>query len=148
MKKNILVALNDSMISQSVINSIIEMRHCHNEDTITLLHVFRKPTAEEALMGKKFTAEQKPRMMAALEKFKDKLIENGFKEHNIIINLATEKYETISDGIIDVFKKGSYDMVFIGRKRMSKSEEFVLGDISIRLIRALKNTSIVVVKTE
>ncbi len=148
MKKNILVALNDSMISQSVINSIIEMRHCHNEDTITLLHIFRKPTAEETLMGKKFTAEQKPRMMAALEKFKDRLVENGFNENKIFIKLVAKQYNTISDGIIDVFKKAPYNMVFIGRKRMSKSEEFVLGDISIKLIRALENTSIVVVKAE
>jgi hypothetical protein len=37
--------------------------------------------------------------------------------------------------------------LIIGRKKMSKSEEFVLGDISIKLIRALGKTAILVVKS-
>ena len=37
-------------------------------------------------------------------------------------------------------------MVIIGRKRMSKAEEFVLGDISIKLVRALEGVAIVIVK--
>jgi hypothetical protein len=36
-------------------------------------------------------------------------------------------------------------MVVIGRKRMSKAEEFVMGDISIKLIRALENAAVLVV---
>ena len=38
-------------------------------------------------------------------------------------------------------------MVVIGRKKMSKAEEFVLGDPSVKLVRALENTAIVVIKS-
>jgi hypothetical protein len=38
-------------------------------------------------------------------------------------------------------------MVVIGRKKMSKAEEFVMGDISVRLIRALEGVSVLVVKS-
>jgi hypothetical protein len=34
----------------------------------------------------------------------------------------------------------------IGRKKMSKTEEFVVGDTSIRLVRALEGTAVLVVK--
>lgn len=36
----------------------------------------------------------------------------------------------------------------IGREKTSKSEEFVLGDISIKPLRALQGTAIVVLKTK
>ena len=54
--------------------------------------------------------------------------------------------QLITDGIIDTFHKGSYNMVVVGRKRMSKAEEFVLGDPSVKLVRELSGTAIVVVK--
>ena len=58
-----------------------------------------------------------------------------------------DPFPTVTDGIIDRFKKHNYDMVVIGRKNMSKAEEFVLGDISVKLVRALGETAILVVKT-
>ncbi len=99
-------------------------------------------------MGKKFAAEQKPKKMEALEKAKEKLVEHGFKERQIEMKLTTENYLNVTQGIIDQFNKGKYNMVLIGRKNMSKSEEFVLGDISIKLVRALEGTAVVVVKLD
>ena len=56
-------------------------------------------------------------------------------------------FPTVTDAIIDQFRKHKYDMVVIGRKNMSKAEEFVLGDISVKLVRALGETAILVIKT-
>ena len=50
-------------------------------------------------------------------------------------------------GIMDLFKKGAYNMVVIGRKRMSKAEEFVLGDPSVKLVRSLEGVAIVIIKS-
>ena len=68
-------------------------------------------------------------------------------EHNIEMELVAEPYETISDGIMDCFKRGKYNMVVIGRKKMSKAEEFVLGDPGVKLVRSLDDTAIVVIKS-
>ena len=147
MKKKILVALSDSIISQSVLDHLIEMNYCRDDCQITLLHIFRKPTAQESLMGKKFTSEQQPRIMKVLENARKKLVDAGFHESGIEIKLLIEQFPTVTDGIIHQFQQDDYQMVLIGRKRMSKSEEFVLGDISIKLVRNLENTAVVVVKT-
>lgn len=48
---------------------------------------------------------------------------------------------------MDEGNRGSFDMVVIGRKRMTKAEEFVLGDISVKLVRAL-GAAVLVVKSE
>lgn len=91
--------------------------------------------------------EQPVRIKRVLERGKDLLVENGVPQENIETEIASDPCDTVADGIIDLFRKGHYDMVVIGRKKMSKAQEFVLGDPSIRLLRALEGTVILVVKT-
>lgn len=113
---------------------------------LTLLHVFRKPTAGEELMGEKFMKQLPVKFENFLEGVRDKLVENGFDPERIEIKLVTDAYATTTEGIIDQFHKGDYNMVVLGRKRMSKAEEFVLGDVGVKLVRALEGVAIMVVK--
>ena len=144
-EKKVLVALNDSMSSRAVIDYIIRMSLCPEEWHIYLLHIMRKSSASEELMGRKFTAEQPERMVDMLRKAKMNLLQNGFHEEKVDIQIADHEYPTVTDGIIDQHQIYNYDMVVIGRKSMSKAEEFVMGDISIKLIRLLKGTAVLVV---
>ncbi len=99
-------------------------------------------------MGKKFMSELPARYEKLLKNAKNRLVEEkGFDPDMIKTELVDKMYSTITEGIIEYFNNGEFDMVVIGRKDMSKSEEFVLGDISVKLIRTLPRTSILVVKT-
>lgn len=146
MKCSILMAFNDSSSSRWALECLIRMSNCPAENSITLLHVFRKPTGSEEMMGKKFMDSAPARIRHAMETARGKLIEVGFRPDDIKLHLTETPYPTVADGIIDQFKKGDYNMVVIGRKKMSKAEEFVLGDTSIRLVRALEGTAVLVVK--
>ena len=145
MKNSILVAWNESMVSRTALDYLVGLSMCPEDVQITILHVFRKASASEELMGKKFTKEEADRFMSLLQQAKERLIEKGFLPDNIQTVMAEEPYTTIADGIIDQFKKEKFDMVVIGRKRMSKAEEFVMGDISVKLIRALEDAAVLVV---
>ena len=145
---SILVALNDSISSRDVIDYLINLSLCPEDCSIYLLHFFRKTPASIDLMGKKFTEERPSRMLTVLQKAKERLIGHGFYPDKIKTKLITDVYPTVSDGIIDRYKKGDYNLVVIGRKEMSKAEEFVMGDISIKLIRALEGSAILVVKSK
>jgi nucleotide-binding universal stress UspA family protein len=115
---------------------------------VILFHILRKPSASEELMGKKFTEEQPKRFLTVLEKAKIKLIENGFKAEHIEIEIVSEAYPTVADGIINQCTKRNCTMVVLGRKRMSKAEEFVMGDVCIKLVRGLEKAAVLVVKSE
>lgn len=145
---SIFVALNDSISSRAVLDYLIglplHLSHCR----VGLFHFFRKSLSSEELMGKKFTAEQPTRMLSVLEKAKEKLVTHGFGPENVEIELITETYPTVTDGIIDQCNKKHFDMIIIGRKRMSKAEEFVRGDISIKLVRELEGSAILVIKSQ
>lgn len=147
MGDSILVSLNDSVSSRAVVDYMTNL--CVRKETtrITLLHIFREPQAGEEFMGRKFMDERRKRLNEVFEESTNKFVEKGFRPGNIKSMIVEEKYPTVTDGIIDQFQKGDYDMVVIGRKRMSKAEEFVKGDISVKLVRALEGTAILVVKT-
>lgn len=145
---SILVALNDSVSSRAVVDFLVDLKLCPQDWRIILLHFFRKLSASEELMGKKFTGERSTRMMAVLQKAKEKLIEEGFNPENIETELVSQSYQTIAEGIIDQANKRQVDVVVIGRKKMSKAEEFVMGDVSVKLVRALEGVAVLVVKSK
>jgi nucleotide-binding universal stress UspA family protein len=147
-KTSILVSIKDPVSSAPILDFFDRLALCREDQRITLLHVWRKPSASEELMGKKFAEEEQTRVLSFLKEAKDRLVANGFNSNQVRIELATEPYQTIADGIIDQFHKGDFDMVVIGRKTMSKAEEFVLGDVSAKLIRSLEGTAVLVVRTE
>ena len=147
MESSILVAVDDTASSRAMVDYLIRLPLRRDDVHITLLHVFKKPSASVELMGEKFTKQEPRRFLAVLQKAKNKLVENGFNPHNLEINMVTQLYPTVSDGIIDQFRKGDFDMAVIGRKKMSKAEEFVLGDISIKLVRSVEKGAILVVES-
>jgi len=144
---SILVALNDSISSRAVVDFLERISLCPEDWHISLLHFFRKPSSSEELMGKKFVSGQPSRMMAVLQRAKERLVEKGFNPEKIETELVDQPYQTVADGIIDQVRKRNCDLVIIGRKRMSKAEEFVMGDISVKLVRALEGAAVLVVKS-
>lgn len=148
MGNKIMITLSDSPSSKAALKYFINLALCPDDLEVVLVHVFRKPSGGEELMGKKYMEQQPAKNMATLENAKEQLIEKGLFLENISLKLVEKPYQTIADGIIDQAKKIKPTMVIIGRKRMSKAEEFVLGDVSIKLVRALEGMAVLVVKTK
>lgn len=147
MSNSILVAFNDSISSKGVIDFLVNSSFCHDSTSIALCHLFRKPSASEELMGKTFSTERESRLRNALENAREKLVKNGFDPGKIDIDIILEPYATLADGVIDQCKKRNVDLIIIGRKKMSKAEEFVMGDLSVKLVRNLDGVAVLVVKS-
>jgi nucleotide-binding universal stress UspA family protein len=146
-KKSALVALNESISSQAVVSYICDGYLGFRDWKIILFHLLRRPSASGDLMGKRFVEGQSSRLMSMLQEAKTKLVEIGFDPDAIEIQLEHKPFPTVAEGIIEQFRQRDLDMVVIGRKRMSKAEEFVMGDPSVKLIRALEGTAVLVVKS-
>jgi nucleotide-binding universal stress UspA family protein len=146
-KKSILVAVNDSASSRHALDYLSELSVCQGDARITLLHVFRKPSASQELMGQKYMHQQQERYMRLLEDARDFLLAGGVAPGGIELKLVTTPYATVTEGIIDQVNKGDYGMIVLGRKRMSKAEEFVQGDVGVKLVRALEGVAILLVKS-
>lgn len=147
MKQSILIAVNDSFSSKATLEYFSTLKFCPDSIDVTLIHVFRKPAAGDELMGRRFMEAQPERYLSILEKAKRDLVETGLPEKNIQVKIVNEPCETVADGIIEEFKKGGHSMIVIGRRKKSKAEEFVKGDLCIKLVRELEGAAILAVKT-
>ncbi len=149
MTHSILVALKDSGSSRAVLEYLSHLPFDREEVTLTLLHVFRKPSTSEAFMGEDYFEEEVSRLEGNLKEARDQLVEAGFQTDSVEIRIITELYPTVTEGILDQFHEGGYDLVVIGRREKSKSEEFVMGDVGVKLIRALEGAAgVLVVKSD
>lgn len=148
MSYSILVPLSDSVSSRAVVDFLCHFMVCKEETRLTLLNVFRRPSSGEQLMGHRFMEQLPGKYMAFLQSVKERMVEEGYHPEKIEIIQITEPFDTVTDGIIDYFGKSAYDMVIIGRKKMTKAEEFVSGDVSVKLLRSLDNAAVLVVKCE
>jgi nucleotide-binding universal stress UspA family protein len=146
MKTSILVVLNEAPCSKLAVEFLAQCPLNHSEVQVTLLHVFREPTGSEAMMGRKFLRGQKEKVEEEISTARQRLIEAGYPPDNIHALIETQPYPTVADGIIAEVDEGEYNIVVMARKKMSKSEEFVLGDASIKVIRAVEKATVVVVK--
>lgn len=147
MKHSILIAVNDSFSSKAALEYFSNLTFCPDSIDVTLIHVFRKPAAGDELMGKKFMKAQPARYLALLEKARQTLVDTGVPETNIRVKIVNEPCETVADGIIEAYKKGGHSMIVIGRRKKSKAEEFVKGDLCVKLVRELEGAAILAVKT-
>lgn len=142
MKHSILIVLKDSVSSREALEYISLLPLCKEDVDITLLHIFRKTSMSEELMGENFTDEETQKWQKQLENAKETLVSQGLLPEKIHTKLISEAYPTVADGIIDQFKKGNYGTLVLGHKKKSRAEEFVKGDISMKLLRSLEGVAI------
>lgn len=146
LKTNVFVGTSDSVTFREVLNRFISLPFEKKRLTITLVHVFRKLTNSEQLLGQDYVAQQMERFTHTLKATKTHLISQGFTEDQVRVKLIETPYPSVAEGLIDQFEKGDYQVVVLGRKRMSKAEEFVLGDPCTKLLRHLENTCLMIIK--
>jgi nucleotide-binding universal stress UspA family protein len=144
---SILAAINNSISSRWVIDFLCQMPLRPDDVDVKFVHILREPKAGEDFLSEHLTQNLPERFNEVLNQARQRMIDQGFKSERVTAELITQNYPTVTDGIIDTFRKGSYNIVVVGRKRMSKAEEFVLGDPSVKLVRELSGTAIVVVKS-
>nr|WP_303649755.1 universal stress protein [Desulfobotulus pelophilus] len=142
-----MIPVADSASSRAVVTYIAGLALSPDSTKITLLYVSRTPSGSEELMGYRFVAALPERGDKALQWARDTLVAGGMDPDNLYADIISGPFATVGDGIIAYFTKEPHSLVVIGRKKMSKAEEFVLGDVSVKLVRALENTAVMVVKT-
>jgi len=145
-ENSILVAVKDSVSSRIAVDYLCDLP-LHKEDVhIVLLDVFRRPSlARDELMGEKFVEEETSRLLSILQEARDKLVEKGFSPDKVKIDFMLKPYPTVCEAIIDKLRQRDCNMLIIGRRRKSKAEEFMFGDVSVKLVRKLEGMAVCVV---
>ena len=73
---------------------------------------------------------------AFMDEVRDMLIGSGIPQERVLIkNVAVTGKVPISDKILEELKDGDYDLLLLAKHQQTKAQEFLFGDVPIRLLR-------------
>jgi nucleotide-binding universal stress UspA family protein len=136
--KNILVALDRSEGAMRAVDFVGELMSGY-DFKVTLLHVIRdgehiksSPSYESLPKEEVQTAEQN--VSAVFDEAKRRLIGHGFKSDHVTSKVITG-VSSLPRAIVQEAEQGGHSPIVIGRRGLSKFQEFFMGSVSNQVIQ-------------
>ncbi len=105
--------------------------------SVCLLHVYPEPPPDYYSSGKSladYKNQQEADADTLLKRCRKMLTEAGIGSEVIAGDIRMAEQKTISETILEVQQQGEYGTVVVGRRGVSKAEEFLFGSISNALV--------------
>ncbi|MFZ5758528.1 MAG: universal stress protein [Thermodesulfobacteriota bacterium] len=136
--RKILVAVDDSNLSELVLNYVGEVVAPIDRAEICLLHVYPEPppyyyTEKHTLQEYREEKEKAAQAIFALAM--EVLAGHGIDKGRITTSCRMASGKTFSKTILQTQKEGDYGTVVLGRRGISKAEEFLFGSVSTAVLR-------------
>jgi nucleotide-binding universal stress UspA family protein len=136
--KNILVAMDRSEGAMRAVDFVGELMGGH-DFKVTLLHVIRngeqlKPGAAYKPLPKEDIQTEEQKMQGVFDEAKRRLIAHGFKSDQVTHKIITG-VSSPSRAIVQEAEAGGYSPIVIGRRGLSKFQEFFMGSVSNQVIQ-------------
>ncbi|OGR07741.1 MAG: hypothetical protein A2511_03405 [Deltaproteobacteria bacterium RIFOXYD12_FULL_50_9] len=146
--KKILVAVDETATAEQALRYVGEVISSPAGLQISLLYIYPEPSAAQVQNGLDVRDYQLQRDAAGqqiLARSHDILASYGIPAEQItsICRMATS--ETISKTILQVQADGEYGTVVVGKRGVSKAEEFLFGSISNTMVRNSRGFAVLVV---
>lgn len=146
--KKLLIAIDGSPSSMAAVDFVAE-NVGGSDYSVGLIHVIRGfgslvPDNPEFLMPAENVELAHNEMMELFSGVKEKLIRSGFDGQRIRQRIITGVYSR-AGAIVEEAKAGDYDTIVIGRKGLSRVEEFFMGRVCNKVIHSGREFSVWVI---
>jgi nucleotide-binding universal stress UspA family protein len=116
---------------------------------VTILHVVPEPEEDyfpsSAEKGKWFTQYDK-KVDVMLKDYRQLLIKKGFSPENVLIRSTARYSPSMAKCILSERDETGYSTIVVGRQGLSRSEEFLFGSISSKIVNHARKCTIWVVE--
>ncbi len=150
MDHRILVGIDCSANAQRAVDYVGTMLRPHDDAVITLFHVLAGPQPDiypDADQRAQELDKRHRRAHRQLEAMAARLAEIGVPKDRISLKIQVcEPGENVSNALLDEQRRGGYHTVVVGRRGMSKREEFLFGSVSSKIIREARECTVWVVQ--
>lgn len=116
---------------------------------VTVLHVIREPEEDffpEEAEKEKWYQEQGRKAEIMLEEYRRMLVDAGFDAEDVSVRSTLRYCPSMAECILTERDKLEYSTLVVGRKGLSRKEEFLFGSISGKIVRTARNCSVWVVE--
>ena len=146
---SLLVAVDESENSRRAVDYLALWTACNEAARIVLVHVIKEPSEDvlpdqderETYLGQKRESAE-----ALLARSAERLESWGIPSDRIHTKtLECSPPQTVVDAILAEIQEDEYDTIVLGRRGVSKKEEYIFGSVSQRLVREVVDISVWVV---
>ena len=146
--KKIIIAIDDSPMSENAVRYVGSMVGRLPGLQICLLHIFPEPPPDFYRTGgllPEYQAEEKAKALPVMQRAGQHLTTCGIPPESIRELCIMAEHKTISEAILELQTEHHYGTIVVGKRGISRSEEFLFGSISSALIHNGKDIAVWVI---
>jgi nucleotide-binding universal stress UspA family protein len=116
---------------------------------VTLLSIIPEPSEDYFAADanrKEWTEKYRARMLAVLEECRKILVDSGFGEDRVEVMVDSMYCPSAAECIINEQKKLGCSTIVVGKRGISKKEEFLFGSTSNRILHDVKDCAVWVIE--
>jgi nucleotide-binding universal stress UspA family protein len=147
--KNILVAVDESENAQRAVSYVAQMLGGLPGFRVTLLHVIPDPDEDffPSLAEKdKWLERTKEKVDLMLSNYRRILLQAGFADEAVKVHSTLRYCPSMAECILAERDETNYSTIVLGRQGLSRSEEFLFGSISSKIVNYARNCTVWVVE--
>ena len=147
--RHVLVALDRSENAKRAVLYVADFLGGVPGFRVTLLSIVPEPSEDYFETGeerKAWIEEHSSVAEKMLRNYRDVLIQSGFSEDKVVVRVDIRNCPSIADCILDDQKKLGCCTIVLGRRGISKKEEFLYGSTSSKVLHSGKNCAVWVIE--
>jgi nucleotide-binding universal stress UspA family protein len=150
METKVLIAIDLSENSLKAVDYVGKMLSCLKDVDVSLLNVIKElshDTTPDPAERERHVQQTRSKSLALMEQAARRLVSQGIPEKHIHLKiLICRKQVSVADLILSERQKGEYETIVVGRRGVSKREEFLFGSVSNSVVREAKGCAVWVIE--
>ena len=147
--KNILIAVDESENAGRAVSYVGQLMADVKGFKVIILHVIRQPDEDyfaTSTEKEKWLSQYKLKVDAMLEDYREMLIHAGFDIEDVSVRSTVRYCPSLAECILAERDKMKCSTIVLGRQGLSRSEEFLFGSVSSKIVNHARDCTVWVVE--
>jgi nucleotide-binding universal stress UspA family protein len=147
--KNILIAVDESENARRAVVYVGQLLGGLEGFKITILHVVPEPEEDyfpTSVEKEKWFTQYGEKVDVMLKDYRQLLIKKGFAAEDVTIRSTVRYCPSMAECILSECYETEYSTIVLGRQGLSRSEEFLFGSISSKIVNHARKCTVWVVE--
>jgi nucleotide-binding universal stress UspA family protein len=147
--KNILIAVDESHNARRAVSYVGQLLGGLVGFKVTILHVIPEPEEDyfpTSTEKEKWFTQYEKKIDVMLKDYRQLLIKKGFAPENVSIRSTVRYCPSMAKCILSERDGTGYSTIVLGRQGLSRSEEFLFGSISSKIVNHARKCTVWVVE--
>ena len=147
--RNILIAVDESENARRAVSYVGQLLGGVMGFKLTILHVVPLPEEDyfpTSIEKEEWLTRYRKKIDAVLRDYRRLLINKGFDPEDVAVRSTLRYCPSMAECILSERDETQYSTIVVGRQGLSRSEEFLFGSISSKIVNHARNCTVWVVE--